>query len=143
MAVDPSYDKLPSNLSADDMKVVTLWLLSPERVTADNTGQGVKAAKYVAPNAAPSADATVASNAPPASAPATTAPAASTPAPDASTPAPSDVAAQAPATAAANPTVHSRRHLPKTASNTYLYALLGLILLGSAFGTRLMRLRRV
>ena len=49
MAVDPTYDKLPANLSADDMKVVTLWLLSPERITASNTGVGVKAAKYVAP----------------------------------------------------------------------------------------------
>lgn len=46
LAVDPSYDKLPDHLSADDMKVVTLWLLSPERITPDHVGQGVKAAKY-------------------------------------------------------------------------------------------------
>jgi LPXTG-motif cell wall-anchored protein len=46
LAVDPTYDKLPGNLSADDMKVVTLWLLSPERVTAGNKGKGVKAEKY-------------------------------------------------------------------------------------------------
>lgn len=46
LAVDPSYDKLPDHLSADDMKVVTLWLLSPERITSDNVGQGVKAVKY-------------------------------------------------------------------------------------------------
>ena len=45
LAVDPTYDKLPANLSADDMKVVTLWLVSPETITADNKGQGVKAAK--------------------------------------------------------------------------------------------------
>ncbi len=46
LAVDPTYDKLPVNLSADDMKVVTLWLLSPERITAGNKGKGVKAEKY-------------------------------------------------------------------------------------------------
>lgn len=46
LAVDPAYDKLPSNLSADDMKVVTLWLLTPQRITADNRGEGVSAAKY-------------------------------------------------------------------------------------------------
>ena len=34
MAVDPSYDKLPSNLTQDDMKVVTLWLLSPKQINA-------------------------------------------------------------------------------------------------------------
>ncbi|MGA8028220.1 MAG: LPXTG cell wall anchor domain-containing protein [Bryobacteraceae bacterium] len=46
LAVDPEYDKLPADLSPDDMKVVTLWLLSPERITADNKGKGVKAVKY-------------------------------------------------------------------------------------------------
>ncbi len=46
MAVDPAYDKLPQNLSQDDMKVVTLWLLSPKRITADNRGEGVSAKKY-------------------------------------------------------------------------------------------------
>ncbi len=46
LAVDPTYDKLPANLSADDMKVVTLWLLSPEQLTANNRGKGVKAEKY-------------------------------------------------------------------------------------------------
>ncbi len=46
LAVDPTYDKLPANLSPDDMKVVTLWLLSPERITASNKGKGVKAEKY-------------------------------------------------------------------------------------------------
>lgn len=46
LAVDPEYDKLPTDLSADDMKVVTLWLLSPKRITANNRGQGVAAVKY-------------------------------------------------------------------------------------------------
>jgi hypothetical protein len=45
MAVDPAYDKLPENLSPDDMKVVTLWLLSPKEVTPDQKGKGVTAAK--------------------------------------------------------------------------------------------------
>jgi hypothetical protein len=48
LAADPTYDKLPADLSPDDMKVVTLWLLSPERVSQDR-GIGLKAAKYVAP----------------------------------------------------------------------------------------------
>ncbi len=52
LAADPAYDKLPANLSPDDMKVVTLWLLSPERVSNDH-GVGLKAAKYVAPGGMP------------------------------------------------------------------------------------------
>ncbi len=46
MAVDPVYDKLPKDLAPDDMKVVTLWLLSPKEVTPDQKGKGVAAAKY-------------------------------------------------------------------------------------------------
>ena len=53
LAADPAYDKLPANLSEDDMKVVTLWLLSPERVSNEK-GLGLKAAKYVAPVGMPS-----------------------------------------------------------------------------------------
>jgi hypothetical protein len=52
LAADPAYDKLPANLSADDMKVVTLWLLSPERVS-NNHGVGLTAAKYSAPAGMP------------------------------------------------------------------------------------------
>ncbi len=48
LAVDPTSDKLPENLSADDMKVVTLWLLAPKTITADHHGEGVDAKKYVA-----------------------------------------------------------------------------------------------
>jgi hypothetical protein len=50
LAYDPSYDKLPANLSAEDRKVVTLWLLSPKTVTADGKGEGLTAAKYSVPN---------------------------------------------------------------------------------------------
>jgi LPXTG-motif cell wall-anchored protein len=51
LAVDPASDKLPATLSPDDMKVVTLWLLSPERVEAGHHGAGLKAAKYQAASA--------------------------------------------------------------------------------------------
>jgi hypothetical protein len=46
MAVDPSYDKLPENLSPDDIKVVTLWLLSPTRIAASGRAEGVNAERY-------------------------------------------------------------------------------------------------
>lgn len=49
LAVDPEYDKLPANLSPDDMKVVTLWLLSPKPVTANDPAKGVIAQKYAGP----------------------------------------------------------------------------------------------
>ncbi len=51
LAVDPAYDKLPKNLTPDDMKVVTLWLLSPKEVTADQKGKGLEAAKWADVNA--------------------------------------------------------------------------------------------
>jgi hypothetical protein len=46
LAVDPSFDKLPDALSSDNMKVVTLWLLTPERITPDRRGSGLKVSKY-------------------------------------------------------------------------------------------------
>jgi hypothetical protein len=46
LAFDPTYDKLPDNLSPEDRRVVTLWLLAPKRVTADGRGEGLTAAKY-------------------------------------------------------------------------------------------------
>jgi len=49
MAFDPEYDKLPANLSPDDMKVVTLWLLTPKPLTATDRQKGVEARKYVPP----------------------------------------------------------------------------------------------
>lgn len=135
LAVDPTYDKLPANLSADDMKVVTLWLLSPQQITASNKGKGVKAEKYASvAKPEPAQSVAVASNAPPtpavAPAPVKSAPAALTPAPQAITAAqPTEVASVAPA----------RRHLPKTASNDYLYLLSGILLLFAALGVRLSR----
>lgn len=56
LAYDPSYDKLPANLSPADRKVVTLWLLAPKTVTPQGTGEGLTAAKYSAPRAMASAE---------------------------------------------------------------------------------------
>ena len=113
LAVDPSYDKLPSNLSSDDMKVVTLWLLSPERITAENVGEGVKAVKYT-PAAATAEPVQTAANSTPASEP----------------------------TASAMPSPRPHRdRLPKTASNNYLIGLCGFLSLGAALSLRFHRLR--
>ena len=136
MAVDPSYDKLPGNLSADDMKVVTLWLLSPQRVTANNTGEGVTAAKYAgAPPATPAPSASPSS--------ATASPAATDIASSAN--APSAAPATAPnapePTAAVAPRSH-RKQLPKTASDTYLYLVGGLAFLLAGLTLRWKRLNR-
>jgi len=49
LAYDPSYDKLPDDLSPADRKVVTLWLLAPKAVTPEGKGEGLTAAKYSAP----------------------------------------------------------------------------------------------
>jgi LPXTG-motif cell wall-anchored protein len=86
LAVDPEFDKLPANLSPDDMKVVTLWLLSPKRVEAGHHGLGLNAVKYAS-------------------------------------------------------TV-SRRHLPQTASNTYWFALLGVLSLALSLFARALRVTR-
>jgi hypothetical protein len=56
LAYDASYDKLPANLSAEDRKVVTLWLLAPKTVTREGKGEGLKAAKYGAPKMMASAE---------------------------------------------------------------------------------------
>jgi len=56
LAYDPSYDKLPANLSPADRKVVTLWLLAPKTVTPEGKGEGLTAAKYGAPKAMASAE---------------------------------------------------------------------------------------
>lgn len=56
LAYDPSYDKLPANLSPADRKVVTLWLLAPKTVTPAGKGEGLTAAKYSAPKVMASAE---------------------------------------------------------------------------------------
>jgi LPXTG-motif cell wall-anchored protein len=161
LAVDPESDKLPKNLSADDMKVVTLWLLSPQRITADNRGEGLNAAKYEgsAEKASPrqTASQPVAAPIPQPAIQATPEPVAET-APQPAAPTMPETAPQAtPQTnqqtaaveAAAAPESHGQiasgsphRRLPKTASNTYLFAVLGFMVLLSGIGLRLRRTRR-
>jgi len=46
LATDPAFDNLPDTLSAEDMKVATLWRLSPRRILADQRGSGLKVARY-------------------------------------------------------------------------------------------------
>ena len=46
LAVDTAYDKLPRELTAADMKLATLWLLAPKRMTGAHRGVGVKAVRY-------------------------------------------------------------------------------------------------
>jgi LPXTG-motif cell wall-anchored protein len=55
LAYDASYDKLPANLSPEDRKVVTLWLLAPKTVTPEGKGEGLTAAKYSSPKLTASA----------------------------------------------------------------------------------------
>lgn len=46
LATDPTLDNLPDTLSAEDMKVATLWRLSPKRILPDHRGNGLKVARY-------------------------------------------------------------------------------------------------
>ena len=50
-AVDPASEGLPagSALSPEDMKMVTLWMLSPVDVGPDGNGKGIAAERYQAP----------------------------------------------------------------------------------------------
>lgn len=121
LAVDPTYDKLPANLSPDDMNVVTLWLLSPERVLAGKHGEGVKAAKYESVVAAKEAMAAPgeASGA-----------SASSSVSESSAPGTPTRIASAP-----------KKHLPRTAGNTPSLALWGALFLTAALGVRRWRIR--
>ncbi len=129
MAMDPSYDKLPSNLSADDIKVMTLWLLSPERITADNIGRGVKAAKYLP-----------VANQAPANQVARDTAAAQTPAP-AEPPVAAPVQTASATSNASDNSIRGRSRLPNTASNTYSFGMYGLVCLAGAFLLRIERQR--
>jgi LPXTG-motif cell wall-anchored protein len=46
LATDPPFDNLPDTLSTDDMKVATLWRLSPKGILPDHRGSGLKMARY-------------------------------------------------------------------------------------------------
>lgn len=112
LAVDPDYDKLPPNLSPDDMKVVTLWLLSPKRVE-NNTGEGVNAEKLASVERPASGDQKAASP-----------------------------SGQAGGSASAGLVAANHRpRLPKTASNSFSFVLYGMILLIGALLLRFWRIR--
>ena len=116
LAYDHEYDKLPANLSSDDMKVVSLWLLSPQRVGPNHKGEGLAAAKYTGQS-------TVAA-----------APAAPAPASESTAVASSLAPAPEPNIAVASDV---RGRLPKTAGNIHLYGLVGLMAACLAFGLQL------
>ena len=125
LAYDHEYDKLPANLSPDDMKVVSLWILSPERITAKNEGKGVKAAKY-----SPEENA---------SAGAETAQVSQPPAPGL---APMPAATEAAIPGSPSTQDQPQKRLPKTASNTFSLALWGLLSLAAWAGMRFTRRSR-
>jgi hypothetical protein len=116
LAVDPESDKLPVKLSADDMKIVTLWLLSPKRITADNRGEGVNAAKYQSGKNV--SGETLAADV-------------------SQRPARVDAASALRSLSQDQPS-----RLPKTASNTFSLALYGLLAIVAAAGLRMRRIRR-
>jgi hypothetical protein len=53
LAIDPESEGMPSTpgLSAADRRLITLWMLTPSPVTADNPKGGIQAARYQAPKA--------------------------------------------------------------------------------------------
>lgn len=130
-AIDPASDNLPSKqnkLSSDDMKMVTLWTLSPTRV---NGTTAIAAEKYKPAADAPTPAVTVARNEPPAAPYTPRAQAAPAPAP---VPSPSASAAPQKVAPAAKP---ARRPvasvLPHTASELPAVLLVGMLsLLGLA-----------
>jgi LPXTG-motif cell wall-anchored protein len=111
LAIDPVSDKLPAHLSQEDMKIVTLWAVSPIKVTAENRGVGVTAAKYAS---ATDSSATMSSPLTRAAAPVQV----------------SNVHGR-----------RVVKKLPKTASNNYAYLLYGAVLLSVAGGIRGYRIR--
>lgn len=133
MAVDPSYDKLPKNLSADDMKVVTLWLLAPKQITADGKGAGVEPTKY-ADLKAGETPAVAAAPATTPSSPAAASPANATPAvpPVAATSASVPSAPADPVAAPAQVATSSEPKMPHTAGHDSDFAAAGLLLLASS-----------
>ena len=119
-AVDPASEGLSADrsLSSEDMKMVTLWMLSPTTVGPDGTGKGIAAERYEAPRQAASVSAPR--------------PAASIPAPHqtAAVQAPRQVASvEAPARPRVRPIMAV---LPHTAGSLPLVMLTGLFSLGFA-----------
>lgn len=144
LAVDPASDKLPANLSADDMKVVTLWLLSPKRITAEDHEKGVVAEKYKGENGAPAPAQTAETSTRPTPSEPTRASTGSTSQNSPNQTSPAELAQnQVPNESAPPSRVHNHANasarLPKTASNTFSLALWGLLALVTALGLRLKR----
>ncbi len=134
-AIDPPSDNLASakqkELSSDDMRIVTLWTLSPTRV---NGATAIAAAKYKPADNAPEPPSTlVARNEPPASS-ATPAP---SPAPRTTRTASAPAAAASPAAKPARKPVATA--LPHTASNLPEVLLAGM---GALAGIVTLRTRR-
>ncbi len=115
LAIDPESDKLPAaaSLTATDMKVVNLWMLTPSRVTPDADVQ-IAAAHYQAPAGAGQEMAQTTPPASPQAADSATAPAPETP-----------------------------KRLPSTASNDFNFAALGVTALLAAIGLGWVRRRRI
>lgn len=130
LAYDPTYDKLPGNLSPDDMKVVTLWLLTPKPLTATDQQKGVEATKYVAPAAFSTQPA----------APMQTASALAPGAPVETSSAVEP--AERVQTAPAVQPVPVQRRLPRTASNNFSFIFWGTLLMFAAVISRISRIRR-
>lgn len=139
LAVDPEYDKLPANLTADDMKVVTLWLLSPKRITAADRGKGVAAVKYV-----PSSNQGTAAAQAVAGSQAGDAVSGSAAKPNAGG-APNQAPMQMASVSAPNVTgdLPHFQHMPKTATNTFSLGAWGLLLVALAVSSWAFRRRRV
>ncbi len=131
-AIDPASDNLPSkekNLTNDDMRIVTLWTLTPTRV---NGSTAIAAKKYAPVERAPAPPVVVARNEPPAS----------LPAPTRVVPTAAPVRPQV-AAAPPKPVAHRRTiatSLPHTASSLPLVGLAGML---SLFGILAIRTRKL
>lgn len=139
-AIDPESDNLPSkqkNLTSDDMRIVTLWTLSPTKV--DGKTPAIAATKYKPPVQSPTPEPIVARNEPPAAPvpPARTAPvvpARTAPVSAAPAPAPSPTPVRKPVARRALAST-----LPHTAGDLPLVLLAGGLALG---GLTVLRLQR-
>ncbi len=137
-AIDPESDNLPSkekNLTNDDMRMVTLWTLSPTKV--DGKTPAIAAEKYKPAVQPVSAPPLVARNEPPAPLPPR-----ATPSPSAASTRPSTSAAPAPVAPAARKPVARRAlatALPHTASELPAVLLAGVVALFGLFSLRLRR----
>lgn len=137
VAVDPASEGMPASpeLSADDRRMITLWMLTPTPVGPGDASAGIQAARYQAPPTPAVSDAPVQAEAP-TPAPVVPPPAERAPV-QAEAPVPAPAVAPAPKHAAvlsaeAKPPVI--RRLPKTASMMPLVGISGASFLCLAVG---------